>query len=236
MTIARPNVELTSGDFQREKNKLSQRKKRTARKLREKRIEISKADILKRLPSINFRNYQKFNLEEKFQFAANGYCFKNNPNIAAIEIFETTIKTSKGMGKGVKVGKAMKELPPGFIILCSYDRIINKPGRHIQLNYQVNITGNRYMQLHTQPDPRRAYGLLNFINTALPRKADPEKSLSTITDQDMKKNQCKLRWTIKGVAPKTKARFPAHAIVLDTIPQGDELLMKYKLHKPKTLK
>jgi len=227
MTIAKTNSEINRDEYSQHKKKLNKRNAILARKLREKRNEASQADMLNRLARINFQNYQSFSVEEKFQFAAKGYCFKNNPTIPAIEMCETTIKTPKGMGKGVIVGKALKELPPGFIILCSYDRIEKKPGRGIQRHYQVEIKGKKYMYLHTKPDPRYAYGLANFINSALNRKADPDICLHTTTSQNMKKAQCKLRWTTKGVTPETKARFPAHVIVLDTIPQGNELLMKY---------
>ena len=217
--------------------KLSKRNAILAQKLREKRNLASRAEMLERLARINFKNYQNFSLEEKFQFAANGYCFRNNPNVPAIEICETTIKTAKGMGKGIIVGKAMKELPPGFIILYSYDRIEEKRGRGIQRHYQVQISGKRYMYLHTQPDSRHKYRLANFINAALPEEAEPEKCLSVISEQNMKKVQCKLQWTTKDVSAATKLRFPAHVIVLDTIPQGNELLMRYgSLHRLKPCK
>jgi len=90
------------------------------------------------------------------------------------------------------------------------------------------------MYLHTQPDSRYKYGLANFINAALPDDADLGKCLSVISEQNMKKIQCKLQWTTKDVSAATKLRFPAHVIVLDTIPQGHELLMRYgSLHRLK---
>jgi len=228
------NLEVTHQERSQLTKKLNKRNAILAQKLREKRNLASQADMLERLARINFENYQKFNLEEKFQFAANGYCFGNNPNVPAIEICETTIKTPKGMGKGIIVGKAMKELPPGFIILYSYDRIEGKRGHGIQRHYQVQLSGRRYMYLHTQPDSRYKYGLANFINAALPDDADLGKCLSVISEQNMKKIQCKLQWTTKDVSAATKLRFPAHVIVLDTIPQGHELLMRYgSLHRLK---
>jgi len=170
--------------------------------------------------------YSTFDINQRIAFAANGYCFDHQPDIPAIELFTTTIITEPGRNRGIRVGKALERLPPGFIILYSMENITNTPADGIQRQYQVYLPGNRYMQIHTEPST--PFGLANFINSTIPKEGNPASLLTEITDQNMKVAQCELTYsTHRNISPENKNLYPAYVKVKREIPQGHELLMSY---------
>ena len=95
----------------------------------------------------------------------------------------------------------------------------------IQRFYQVEIPGNRYLQLDLMPVNES--GRANFINSALRPKDNLDEALSVQTSQNMKEVQCELIWSKTGFSKRMKERYPAYVKVIKAIPQGDELLMRY---------
>jgi hypothetical protein len=190
-----------------------------------KKAKAAAEEFSARLKRINLRNYRKMSLQEKFEFAAGGYRFTNNPGEPCIKIGQTNLRTPPGRNRGVRVGLALDELPEGFVILYSHYSISTTPSRNEQRHYQVGLPGGRYMKIHTRPT--EPFGLANFINSALPGDTSIEVALDPVVGQNMKNAQCVLKHTIQGVTADLKERFPAYVQTMQAIPQGHELLMRY---------
>jgi len=167
-------------------------------------------------------------MDEKFEFALQGYCFENNPEVPAIEICTTTLEAPEGMTRGVQVGEALPFLPEGFIILYSEIGRRDTPEDGIQRFYQIGIKGGLCMQIHTDPDTENIHGLANFMNSgsvsATRRKSKPGPDDA----QDMTVAQCALyKSTTGNLSLEYREEYPAYVRVVENIPRGHELLMIY---------
>ena len=166
---------------------------------------------------------QSLDLVGKIQFGIDGYSFKNLHMKPVITIDRTVFKTEVKRGKGIIVTNAFEKLPKGFIVLFSYKEITTGKSRGAQSKYQLALSGNRYMQMHTTPQTK--YGLANFINAAASKNSDLGEVLHTSTTQDMKRSQCSFVHSIAIKDKDLKERFPAYVRVDEPIPQGHELLL-----------
>ena len=171
------------------------------------------------------RRYEQLNLRGKIEYAENGYRFGDEE--PAIELCQTIFNAPENMGRGIRVGKSLGKLPIGFMILYSHYEKTAELATDIQRFYQVAIPGNLYMRCHN--NQVAAYGLANFINSALRRKDDVSLALraNAVTQQNMKKSQCDLVWSTSGFDDQLKDTYPAYVKVVKPIPQGHEVLMRY---------
>jgi hypothetical protein len=206
-------------------DKIQKRKKRSAEILREKRKKAREEALAASLAASNRRIYETYNFGQRIEFALNGYCFENNPGVPAIELCETTLNTTEGMGRGVRVGRGFDFLPENFIVLYSMTGTSITPADGIQRLYQVQLGKHRFMQIDTEPT--EPYGLANFINAAVGRDEDLNVALRERTSQNMKVVQCELITSVGHMSLEHQRRFPAYVKVTRPIPRGDELLMLY---------
>jgi hypothetical protein len=182
---------------------------------------------LRREAAENLLRYESFGMEEKIAFARNNYCFPDNP-CPAIIYCKTSLKTEKGMDKGVKAHKLFPYLPVGFILLFSKLQVLDEPTEDEFLkNYQAGLSGGRYLIMN--PEPTEAHGMGNFVNCPLRRKQTPDDDQKwTSKKQNMKVAQCRLiRSTSNIMSEANLEEFPAYLKVVKKILPGRELLASY---------
>ena len=51
----------------------------------------------------NLKTYNSWLVPDKLAFAMNNYRFPNNPDVPAVELFESTIRMNEGISRGIKV-------------------------------------------------------------------------------------------------------------------------------------
>ena len=120
------------------------------------------ARIIDEMQSENLRTYLSMNLNQKYEFAFNGYIFDKYPNHPAIYLSTTNMPTDPRFNRCVRAGSAFKKLPPEFIILFSTLEIPDEQSDGDAALYQVELHNGKYLQPHT--DPCTPYGLAQFIN------------------------------------------------------------------------
>jgi hypothetical protein len=178
------------------------------------------------LPFKNLERYRKMSIDRRFEFAIAGYRFPNNPDVPAIELCTTRLNCPEGMQRGIKVGKALPYLPPNFVILYSKTGITDLPQEGIQMHYQLQLAGGRYMQIHTEPTT--AWGLANFINAPARRRSIVRPPADGEVEQNLKVAQCTLTHsTSRYLSDHYKNEYPIYVNVDYAVPQDHELLVTY---------
>ena len=187
----------------------------------------------------NLKTYNYWLLPDKLVFAMNNYRFPNNPDVPAVEVFESTIKMIEGMSRGIKVGEALSYLPKNFILALAWHSIVDTPSTDpIQSCYQVKLPRERILLLETSVIPDRSYGPDNLVNAAISHtnrnSAEYQSAVHEITDQSLGDAQCIFAY------PKSsnlKNLHPSYVKVVRDVPIEHELLMPrsygdraYKLH------
>jgi hypothetical protein len=215
--------EVGSHDINREKSKNAKRRRSTTSKFVQKRKERKEEAYRVRLSRVMMEKYQNFSLEEKLQFALDGYRFKNHLLPPPIKLSKSFFKCEPGRDRGILVTSSFPELPEGFIILFSKRSITLRKSTGLQSSYQIALPGNRYLQTHTQPFKK--HGLANFVNAAISKKSKRPVELQTPTEQNMKESQCRLVYTKAKSIKKYKKKFPVYIKTIRAIPQGHELLL-----------
>ena len=208
-------------------NSRESRNREAARKRNKKDYEKRKlkkqqaaARIIDEMQSENLRAYLRMNLNQKYEFAFNGYIFDKYPNHPAIYLGTTNMTTEDRFNRCVRAGTAFKKLPPEFIILFSTLEVTDEESDGDAARYQVELLGGGYLQPHT--DPCTPYGLAQFINCCL--------SSRSITDwiqgQSMQTKQCKFITQLHpDLREDYKAISPAYVKVTSSIKPDDELLL-----------
>jgi len=198
------------------------RKKAKAERIKAKKIQKKETENIR---SANLGKYKKMNMSDKIRFARAGYRFFNNSSEPAIELSTTSLETSEGMDRGIKVGKGLPFLPIGFIILYSYLEIVKEKSTDIQRCYQVSLHGGKIMKVHAEPTTE--YGAANFINSVQRSIMEDDEKSCTAGIQNMKIANCELVLSQRGLSKIMRQKYPAYVKVIRNIPQGHELLMRY---------
>jgi len=175
----------------------------------------------------NIIMYKNWSLRKKVKFAQQGYCFTNDKTKPVIRYFTTSLKTVRGMSRGVQATNVLPYLPIGFLIMFSWStREPEFTTEGIQQYYQVGIGNSVYM---VHPEPCTAYGMANFVNCAIESSHTGTRkyrnSLRRITGQEMHIPNVHLtvaNW-VNGKIMKT--RFPFYYSVIKEVKPWEELLM-----------
>ena len=116
----------------------------------------------------NLKTYNSWLLPDKLAFAMNNYRFPNNPGDPAVEVFQSTIRMSEGMSRGIKVGEALPYLPKNFVLALAWHSIVDIPSTDpIQSCYQVIRSRERILLLESSILPDHSYGLGNLVKAAI---------------------------------------------------------------------
>ena len=176
---------------------------------------------LRRLQIANRKKYEKLLINEKYQFALDGYAFPHDTTMKAIEMDITLMKTQAGFDRCIRVGKAFDKLPKGFVILFSHWSITDVPfTTGIPHKYQVSLPYRKYLQPHQ--DRVEPYGVAQFINCCV----SPNSPAIVLGGQDMRVAQCKFITRMTSyLRPELKKISPAYVKTTAEIPQGNELLL-----------
>ena len=207
-----------------DRSKVRKRKDRKNCKARAKYRLMQKAKAMR---EENLKTYNSWLLPDKLAFAMNNYRFPNYPDVPAIEVFESTIRMSEGMSRGIKVGEALPYLPKNFILALAWHSIVDTPSSDpIQSCYQVKLPHKRILLLETSVVPDHTYGLGNLVNAAISHtnrnSAEYQSAVHEITDQNLGDAQCIFAY------PKNrnlKNLHPSYVKVVRDVPRGHELLM-----------
>jgi len=176
----------------------------------------------------NLKTYLKWKFRAKLKFAKNGYCFDPERKKPAIKIFTTTIRTVKGMSKGVQATKVLPYLPVGFLILFSFHSKVSKfVDKGVQKYYQIQVGKIVYL---IDPEPRTKYGLANFVNAAVESSSHKTKkyrrALWKITKQKMHIPNVKFKVANSRNGRICRLRYPVYYTVTKVIKPGEELLVE----------
>jgi hypothetical protein len=196
--------------------------KRNKRKYEKKKLKKQQAAarIIDEMQSENLRTYRRMNLNQKYEFAFNGYIFDKYPNHPAIYLSTTNMTADPRFNRCVRAGSAFKKLPPEFIILFSTLEVTDGQSDGDAALYQVELLNGGYLQPHT--NPCTLYGLAQFINCCL-----SSRSLTNwIQGQSMQTKQCKFITQLHpDLREDYKAISPAYVKVTSNIKPDDELLL-----------